>query len=239
MTAMTDWRALHDAYGSAELVGGLLERAHTGERAVWEELWSRLCHQGTVYSASYAALPRLAELARSRDPAGFIEPLSLATRIITSPDGPEPEADIRARYAETIVVLRNVAERLVPLAGDDTDFVHRVQALLATEGNGPWASRLEALADQELELACGNCGEQLLVSFESSPPAVRQFDDAAVGATFMLAADPSALTDSEAQAYELAITHGRLRVAKQMLEIFGELDCPNCHSRMRASTALA
>lgn len=238
MASVTDWQALQDAYGSAGLVGGLLERADTDERAVWEELWSRLCHQGTVYAASYAALPRLAELATRRDPAGFVEPLFLATCIITSTDGPEAESDVRARYAETIGVLHDVAERLVPLAGDDTDFVYRVQALLATEGPGPWASRLEALADQELELACGNCGEQLLISLESSPSLVRQFDDAAVGTTSMVAAEPSALTDSEARAYELAITYGRPQVAEQMLEMFGVIECPNCRFRAQASSTL-
>lgn len=238
MASVTDWRALQDAYGSAELVGGLLERADTDERAVWEELWSRLCHQCTVYTASYAALPRLAELATQRDPAGFVEPLFLATCIITSNDGPEAEADVRARYAETIGVLHDVAERLVPLAGDDTDFVYRVQALLATEGPGPWASRLEALADQELELACGNCGEQLLISLESSPSLVRQFDDAAVGTTSLVPAEPSAVIEGEARAYELAIAHGRTRVAEQMLEIFGTFECPHCRSRHRVAAAL-
>lgn len=240
MAAMTDWRSLQDAYGSAELVGELLERGDTDDdRAVWEKLWSRLCHQGTVYTASYPALPRLADLATRRDPAGFVEPLFLATCILASTDGPEAAADVRARYADAIRVLNKVAERLVPLAGDDTDFVYRVQALLVTEGGGVWASRFEALADQELELACRHCGEQLLVSFESSPSSVRQFDDAAVGTTSMIPADPSGLTGSEARAYELAITHGRPRLAGQMLEMFGVFECPSCHSRDRASTALA
>lgn len=239
MADMTDWQALRDAYGSAELVGSLLDRGDTDERTVWEELWSRLCHQGTVYTASYAALPRLAELATRRDPSGFVEPLFLATCIIASPDGPETDVEVRTRYAYTIRVLHEVAERLVPLAGDDTDFVYRVQALLATEGGGMWSSRLDALADQELELACRNCGEQLLISLESSPALVRQFDDASVGTTSLVPAERSELTDSEARAYELAIIHGRPHVAEQMLEMFGVFECPNCHSRDRNSAALA
>ena len=152
MADMTDWQALRDAYGSAELVGSLLDRGDTDERAVWEELWSRLCHQGTVYTASYAALPRLAELATRRDPSGFVEPLFLATCIIASTDGPETDVEVRTRYADTIRVLHEVAERLVPLAGDDTDFLYRVQALLATEGGGKWSSRLDALADRDVTL---------------------------------------------------------------------------------------
>ena len=88
MAVMVDWHALRDAYGSAEVIAELLERGDTDRRDIWEELWSRLCHQGTVYTASYAALPRLAELARRRDPSGFVEPLFLATSIIASTDVP-------------------------------------------------------------------------------------------------------------------------------------------------------
>ena len=93
-------------------------------------------------------------------PDGFDARFSALTRTYRYrvADGPEAVADVRARYAETIHVLHEVAERLVSLAGNDTDFVYRVQALLATEGTSPWASRLDSLADQELELACSSCG---------------------------------------------------------------------------------
>ena len=62
MHGMTDWAELQHAYGSAEDVPALLAAAaetsdETGK--VWDDLWSRLCHQGTVYSASRAALPRV------------------------------------------------------------------------------------------------------------------------------------------------------------------------------------
>lgn len=52
---MTSWTSLRDAYGTAGPVEPLLERGDTQDRTIWDELWSRLCHQGTVYSASYAA----------------------------------------------------------------------------------------------------------------------------------------------------------------------------------------
>jgi hypothetical protein len=52
MIRMTKWRSLRDAYGTAGPVEALLERSDTDDRAVWDELWSRLCHQGTVYTAS-------------------------------------------------------------------------------------------------------------------------------------------------------------------------------------------
>ncbi|TDD29763.1 hypothetical protein E1218_03075 [Kribbella turkmenica] len=235
---MTSWTSLRDAYGTAGPVEALLRRGDTQDRTIWDELWSRLCHQGTVYSASYAALPRLADLAARQDPSGFVEPLFLATCIVASTDGPEEPAAVRTRYADTIRTLREVAEGLVPLAADDTDFIYRAQAVLATESGSVWATRLDALADQELEFACPGCDEQLVIGFETSAAHVKQFGDGSVGQTTVAPCDPGQLTGSEARAYDLATTHRRPQVAKQLLDLFGIFQCPVCHSTGRTSAAL-
>jgi hypothetical protein len=239
MIRMTNWTSLRDAYGTAGPVEALLERADTDDRAVWDELWSRLCHQGTVQTASYAALPRLAELAARQDPSGLVEPLFLATCIVASTDGPEEPAAVRTRYADTIRTLHEVAEGLVPFAADDTDFIYRVQAVLATESDSVWGTRLYALANQELEFACPGCDEQLLMGLETSPAFVKQFDDASVGVTTVVPSDPVRLTGSEARAHDLATTHRRPQVAKQLLDLFGMFQCPACHFTGPTSVALS
>lgn len=239
MIRMTNWTSPRDAYGAAGPVQALLERADTDDRAVWDELWSRLCHKGTVQTASYAALPRLAELAALRDLSGYVEPFFLATCIVASNDGPEEPAVVRARYADTIRALHDMAERLVPLAADDTDFIYRVQAVLATEGDSVWSTRLYALANQELEFACPGCDEQLLISLETSPAHVKSFDDASVGQTTVAPSDPGQLTGSEARAHRLATTHQRQQVANQLLDLFGIFQCPACHFTGRTSAALS
>jgi hypothetical protein len=59
------WRTLTDAYGPAEPVPSLLAQlssfpAETPSRSdPWFSLWSRLCHQGDVYPASFAAVPHI------------------------------------------------------------------------------------------------------------------------------------------------------------------------------------
>jgi len=70
---MTEWASLRDAYGSAEKVADLLATVATSgtdEGGPWNDLWSRLCHQGTVYSASYAALPMLTQMSLQHGPGG-------------------------------------------------------------------------------------------------------------------------------------------------------------------------
>lgn len=66
------WLSLDDAYGPATALPVLLDRLlawsanHADHGEPWphglaQDLWSRLCHQGTVYTASYAAFPTLVE----------------------------------------------------------------------------------------------------------------------------------------------------------------------------------
>lgn len=57
---MTSWHQLEHAYGSAADVPDMLARlSPDGSDAVWNDLWSCVCHQGTVYSASAPTLPFL------------------------------------------------------------------------------------------------------------------------------------------------------------------------------------
>lgn len=65
-TDQTNWAALTHAYGSAEDVPGHLAALESDDaeqrRVALDALWSSLCHQGTVYEASRAAVPALASL---------------------------------------------------------------------------------------------------------------------------------------------------------------------------------
>jgi len=64
-----DWFSLRDAFDDAAAVPSLLKQLVSTDsadrEAAIDELWSRLCHQETVYSASAAAIPSLVEAATS------------------------------------------------------------------------------------------------------------------------------------------------------------------------------
>lgn len=69
------WRELRHAYGSAEDVPALLRQLWAASGSPenyrdepWFSLWSALCHQNDVYSASYAAVPHIVEIAATRPP---------------------------------------------------------------------------------------------------------------------------------------------------------------------------
>ena len=59
-----NWKELEHAHGSAWDVPGLFSKLAAGSSEVdWGELWSRICHQSTIYTASYPAFPLLLDLA--------------------------------------------------------------------------------------------------------------------------------------------------------------------------------
>ncbi len=61
------WAKLRDAYGAAESLVDVL-RDSDGVLANDDpyDLWGRLCHQGDVYTASYASVPYLLRLLAER-----------------------------------------------------------------------------------------------------------------------------------------------------------------------------
>jgi hypothetical protein len=72
------WRELRHAYGEAANVPALLEAIErapsksNSREGPWFDLWSALCHQGDVYSASFAAVPHIVRiLALAPDKACF------------------------------------------------------------------------------------------------------------------------------------------------------------------------
>lgn len=73
------WSKLRHAYGDAADVPDLLRTlaGSTGPKAncedePWFSLWSSLCHQGDVYTASYAAVPHIVRIAsQARGPVDF------------------------------------------------------------------------------------------------------------------------------------------------------------------------
>ena len=72
MLALDDprWAQLRHAYGEAVDIPGLLQTLKSSpgpkngyQDEPWYSLWSSLCHQGDVYTASYAAVPHLVRIA--------------------------------------------------------------------------------------------------------------------------------------------------------------------------------
>ncbi len=72
-----EWLELGHAYGSAHDIPILLTRLASGDNDALDPLFGALCHQGSVYSASFAAMPHLVAIAKQlSDPDLRAETLS-------------------------------------------------------------------------------------------------------------------------------------------------------------------
>lgn len=82
------WQELNHAYGSARDIPELLHQLPDAPiKAVdyrtqpWFSLWSALCHQSDVYSASYAAVPHIVQIAGGKPPQDRSEFVQFVARI--------------------------------------------------------------------------------------------------------------------------------------------------------------
>ena len=120
MLALSDsrWSSYTHAYGPAEDIPALLSRARDDTRPAqpgtpWFDLWSALCHQGDTYTASYAAVPHLVQLApdhlkrRSYDALFLTACIELAR---LEGQGPSIPPALAAAYREAIHRARELAE---------------------------------------------------------------------------------------------------------------------------------
>ena len=234
------WSGLHDAYGSANEVPRLLElaRAASGESEVWQDLWGRLCHQGTVYEASFAAIPTLAEIARTNPVTAFSQPLNLLAAIAGSTDVCDGTDDTRGEYADSLASCLPAAMGYVALASDDADFTYALSVFSGLHGQAAWYQALTFVADGVALGECPHCGEDLCLVLDEDPPvASATWDRPALGPV-IVPATVAALNGHAAEVCELARRHGRDRVAARVLLALGTTRCPACGTAVNVPETL-
>jgi hypothetical protein len=109
------WSNMEHAYGAASDIPGLLsqlaaspEPQQNADAEPWFTLWSSLCHQGDVYTASYAALPHIVRI--GLDAAGEIDfsfmllPTSIEVARATG-RGPDVPPELAEAYAAGLALL--------------------------------------------------------------------------------------------------------------------------------------
>lgn len=238
---MTDWSSLRGIYGSAEQVPALLAAAASAEAETgdaWSDLWTHLYHQGTVCSASYAALPSLAWMSRRREPRGYMAALHLAAVIVASTDGPEDPAVVRERYERELADLHVVAVRNLPYATSDTEFVYALEALMAFEDGGVWQRNLFWLANDEAEIDCPYCDEHLLLNLEGPDYSTASFASDSSAPTAVVPVEHSSVT-VEGRLLTLARANDRPAVADRLRYLFGRAICPHCREAFHVPQALS
>lgn len=147
------WTELHDAYGPASIIPRLirdLERYPPGDEERAEpyfSLWSALCHQGTVYPASFAAFPHLVRALEAQPTRAPWTLYLLVGAIETSRsqigDAPMPE-DLAAPYFEALTKVPGIAMRAASEPWDEL----RCRAILGCVAAAKGHPRLSEAIDE-------------------------------------------------------------------------------------------
>jgi hypothetical protein len=241
---MPDWANLEHAYGSAADLPELLGKLSPDLKApVWHELFSKVCHQGSVYSASFHVLPYLAEAAAQWPPESRVMPLTLAAAIICSDDIRGFSYAPLEGQTETVEHLRRLAlESLSTEALPHLNFIYFLKAARAFSGDVLWGSKLDGLSDGEFEGTCGSCGSvmHLLVGkygfFTTCEDGVNR---PGTKRCAIEPSEPSSLTEVGAWLYQRCIQAAQPELAKWIQHLFGSTICPNCGSTQQVSEVIA
>jgi len=105
------WKELTQAYGSAENIPAMLEQWGSStapldsKSKLWTDLWSCLCHQGDVYSGSYAAAPHILLIAVTKSSQELLSAVVLLASIEEARQlgrGPSVPDDVRDGYLSAV-----------------------------------------------------------------------------------------------------------------------------------------
>ena len=159
------WRQLQHAYGSAEDIPALLRLLPTApvkpadyKTEPWFSLWSTLCHQDDIYSASYAAVPHITAVAASRPPHERWDFVHLVTRIEVCrhySDAPPIHSEFEADYFAALEQMRVlVLECLRPKLDKEDDIKVFLSGLAVLNGLPNLANAIIELPEPNV---CPNC----------------------------------------------------------------------------------
>ncbi|MCW5250549.1 hypothetical protein [Streptomyces sp. SHP 1-2] len=233
---MTDWSRLSHAYGSAEDIPALLARiASERGSGPWDDLWSALCHQGSVYSASFAALPWLADMAENEDRGQAVNALGLAGAIMAGAGQPHGAGDVRTRYPAEIATLLASVNRHLRTAADRTEYIHLLESMLAFEGVAGWSEDLAwGIGNEEYEISCPECETDLFIVLGEHGFFCTGEDyalsDGAVETRPLRPASPTSLEGIGSRLHGIALTDGQHEIAHVLTHVFGNATCPDCET---------
>ncbi|MFJ5075989.1 hypothetical protein ACIP8Z_15470 [Streptomyces sp. NPDC088553] len=233
---MTDWPHLSHAYGSAEDIPALLARiASESAPELWNDLWSALCHQGSVYPASFAALPWLADMADNEDRDQAVNARNLAGAIMAGAEQSHGAGDVRTRHAAEIATLLASVNRRLRTTTDRSEYIDLLESMLGFEGVAGWSENLAwGLGNEEFEVPCPGCETDLFIvlgerGFFCTSEDYALSDDS-IESRPLRPTSPTGLEGLGRRLHDIALTDGQQGVARLLTFVFGSATCPDCET---------
>jgi hypothetical protein len=241
--ASAEWSSLEDAFGPAIALPALLAALESQTDDVLDELYSRICHQGSIYSASIAAFPHLISSAGNAETIqNRTELLALAGQICESHDlesmlqhssfAEEFSAALPAAYALACEGLRQTS--------DANDGIYLLKAAMSFAGYASLAKVLDGIVNEEFTLSCPGCGFDLYIWPVGQGLNVAAEDPVSQTGTKKTQVSKGRVsTDGGEELGRLLSSAPSLTaVGHQIPYIFGNATCPTCKAKFSLVDAL-
>lgn len=240
--ASAEWSSLHDAYGPATELPSLLAGLDDEPTDVLDELYGRICHQGSIYPASIAAFPHLIRIAGNAELDTRTEILALAGLICESRDlASALQSSSHANaFSAAVPVASALASQSLSETIDANEGIYLLKAAMAFAGHPGLARLLDGLVNEEFVLNCPSCDVDLYVW-----PANQGLNVAAEDPVSEPDAKKTQVTKGKtpteggAELDRLLSSAPSLDAARRQVPyIFGTATCPACETKFPLADAL-
>jgi hypothetical protein len=168
------WHELDHAYGPADNVPALLLALERGEQELWDELVPSLCHQGSVYTASYAAVPHIVRIGAEESLGDQIMFWCFVGAVADSRDAAPLPDDLRAAYEEALVRAEELTLACIVPGLDEATGLELLIALAGMRRLPAITEALRCLRDETISTTCPRCGSNMRVSTADVPFVVEE-----------------------------------------------------------------
>jgi hypothetical protein len=159
--ASARWAELPHAYGPAADLPPLLSRLRQADQEALDAVFGSVCHQGSVYPASFAALPHLVSAAQEQPEAEFrAQLLILVGSIRASSDyrgDSSPAADILEAYEAAVPIGLDAAVATLREPLDVDTAIYLLEAAAALKGYTGLGRVLSGFSGREFAPTCPGC----------------------------------------------------------------------------------
>jgi hypothetical protein len=226
------WAELSHAYGPATDTPTLLRRVarEPADKDAWSELFGSICHQGSAYPASYAAVPHIVEIAAQASPKDRVEALALAAGIAMAPEE-APPLELAAEFHAAIARIPPLAEESLATRVSDSDAGYLLVAMASGHGcaRAAWIIELY-VTESDLLLRCPD--DDCAVEISASPDQLVVDEDATPATPTTARGAPWTEPTAATAAADAAERAGRTRLAAGLRGLAGTGTCPVCEAHI-------
>jgi hypothetical protein len=143
----------------------MLNKLRCKDDDLWGDLWGSICHQGTVYTATYAAVPHLVDMLQTASEAEELDFIVFLGTVAASLDRPPIPKHLEPEYTNALQVTAEIARGLIlSRSWEKGDYIYLLQAVAGLHGCQVPGQQLENLQNEQYETYCLNCNQFLVVS---------------------------------------------------------------------------